>query len=278
MSSILSEQTITKFETSKKILLKIAIWTMVGGVVLGAVSILVGWDGDGAMIAKLMGTVLLLGLMLLISVNNFRRIASKEAAVQILAIIGLVTNILWATLWIIMIWVPELLTDCTDRDRFVTTCGPSILTKVAVCVSSLSCLGFFGSNVMSIFEGEKKSIIKPLKITCLICLVYECVYSVVMTIMEFRYSEWSQKFGMLSGFVGFAWVVLVIVALVISRSERRRLAVPRGNDSGNTTGKNVAPKSEAELRAEIEEKVRREMIEKEVREQFAREHNQNNQQ
>lgn len=269
MSSILGEQTITKFETSKKILLKIAIWTMVGGVVLGAVSILVGWDGDGAMIAKLMGTVLLLGIMLLISVNNFRRIASKEAVVQILAIIGLVANIFWATLWIVMIWVPELLTDCTDRDRFVTTCGPSILTKVAVCVSSLSCLGFFGSNVMSIFEGEKKSIIKPLKITCLICLVYECVYSVVMTIMEFHYSEWSQKFGMLAGFVGFAWVVLVIVALVISRSERRRLAAPRGNDSGNTTGKNVAPKSEAELRAEIEEKVRREMIEEEVRKKFA---------
>ena len=293
MSSILGEQTITKFETSKKILLKIAIWTMVGGVVLGAVSILVGWDGDGAMIAKLMGTVLLLGIMLLISVNNFRRIASKEAVVQILAIIGLVANIFWATLWIVMIWVPELLTDCTDR--FVTTCGPSILTKVAVCVSSLSCLGFFGSNVMSIFEGEKRGVIRPLKITCLICILYEYLYAIVLTIMDFQTSEWSGRFGMLSGFVAFAWIIMVIVALVISSSEKRRLSVVKNNSENvstnngvpnnnalnssiNNSTNGITAKTESELRAEIEEKVRREMIEKEIREQFAKEHNQNNQQ
>lgn len=284
MSSIFSENTINKFESLKKILLKVAIWTMVGGVVLGAASILIGGGDSGEMISKLMGTVLLLGLMLLISVNNFRRIASRDEVVQILALVGLVTNVLWAVLWTIMIWAPELITTC-GRNSYVTTmCGPSILLKIALCVSYLSSFGFFGSNIMSIFEGEKKSIIKPLKITCLVCIAYECLYGAIMIFLDFHFSEWSQRFGMLAGFVGFAWVVMVIVALVISGSEKRRLSTLQRNRNGAldnevVNGPSIAnsasSKTEEQLRAEIEEKVRREMIEKEVREQFTKEQNQN---
>lgn len=301
MSSILSENTITKFEASKKILLRIAIWTMVSGVVLGAILILVGGSNSGEMIGKLMGTVLLLGLMLLISVNNFRRIASRDAVVQVLALIGLVTNVLWAILWVTMIWAPELLLTCDDsvprasHGMVSARCYSSVLMKIALCVSYLSGLGFFGSNIMSMFEGEKRGVIRPLKITCLICILYEYIYAIVLTIMGFHTSEWSGRFGMLSGFVAFAWIIMVIVALVISSSEKRRLSVIKKN-SENVSTNNSAPnnnalnssinnstngittKTESELRAEIEEKVRREMIEKEVREQFAREHNQNNQQ
>lgn len=301
MSSILSENTIAKFEASKKILLRIAIWTMVSGVVLGAILILVGGSDSGEMIGKLMGTVLLLGLMLLISVNNFRRIASRDVVVQVLALIGLVTNVLWAILWVAMIWAPELLLTCDDsasRASYAIVsarCYPSVLMKIALCVSYLSGLGFFGSNIMSIFEGEKRGVIRPLKITCLICILYEYLYAIVLTIMDFHTSEWSGRFGMLSGFVAFAWIIMVIVALVISSSEKRRLSVVK-NNSENVSTNNSAPnndalnssinnstngitaKTESELRAEIEEKVRREMIEKEIREQFAREHNQNNQQ
>ena len=290
MSSILSEKTIAKFEASKKILLRIAIWTMVGGVVLGAVLILAGGSDSGEMIGKLMGTVLLLGLML-----------SRDAVVQVLALIGLVTNVLWAILWVTMIWAPELLLTCDDSGprasygMVSTRCYPSVLMKITLCVSYLSGLGFFGSNVMSIFEGEKKGIIRPLKITCLICILYEYLYAIVLTIMDFHTSEWSGRFGMLSGFVAFAWIIMVIVALVISSSEKRRLPVIKNNSEGvsmnngvlnndalnspiNNSTNGITAKTESELRAEIEEKVRREMIEKEIREQFAREHNQNNQQ
>lgn len=301
MSSILSENTIAKFEASKKILLRIAIWTMVGGVVLGAALILAGGSDSGEMIGKLMGTVLLLGLMLLISVNNFRRIASRDAVVQVLALIGLVTNVLWAILWVVMIWAPELLLTCDDSGSRVsygmvsTRCYSSVLMKIALCVSYLSGLGFFGSNIMSIFEGEKRGVIRPLKITCFICILYEYLYAIVLTIMDFHTSEWSGRFGMLSGFVAFAWIIMIIVALVISSSEKRRLSAVKKNSENISTSNSVpsnnvlnspinnstngiTTKTESELRAEIEEKVRREMIEKEVREQFAREHNQNSQQ
>ena len=280
MSSIFSESTINKFESFKKILLKTAIWTMVGGVALGVISILVGGSDSGTMILRLMGTVFLLGFMLLISVNNFRRIASGDALVQTLALIGLVTNVLWAVLWTMMVWAPELMTSCSDAGarygaRYETICNSSVLLKIAVCVSYLSSLGFFGSNIMSIFEGEKKGVIRPLKITCLVCLVYECLYGVVMVLINYDFSELSQRFGMLAGFVGFAWVVMVIVALALSSSEKKRLSIASSSNSrvNEPINSGVPIKTDDELRAEIEEKVRREMIEKEVREQFAKEQN-----
>lgn len=271
MSSIISEETISKLELIKRSLLRVAIWTLVGGVILGAVSILLVGHENGVIALKLMGTVLILGLMLLISVDNFQKIASRNAAIQVFALIGLIMNLVWAVLWIILCWMPELRTDCSDGGWI--TCHQSILLKVALSTTYLSAMGLFGSNILSINEGEKRSIILPLKITALVCVVYECVYGIVFTVMNveswFRNAEIMLRLGLLSGFVGVAAVVLTLVAFAISRVEKNRLASAQKSKRAVVGGNGAQIKTEDELRAEIEEKVRREMIEEEVRKKFS---------
>ena len=101
---------------------------------------------------------------------------------------------------------------------------------------------------MNIYEGEKKNMIRPLKITAVVCVVYEMLYSTIMVFAGYDSieGELSTRLAMLAAFVGFAWLFIVIATLIISRGEKNR--------------------------TELEEKVRREMIEKEVREKLEAEH------
>ena len=280
MESIISKANITKIEGIRKYVLKVTIWLLVGGVVLGALMILLGGTSSGEIIGKFMGTMFIVALMMAISVNNFKRISSEDGVVQIFALVGLVSNIAWALLWILLCWQPELAQTCiSSRSRSAipmncnsgitncedTICGASILMKFALAFSCLSALGLAGSNILVIYEGDKKNLIRPLKITSVVCATYEFIYFTIMTFIDYNYSsEFAIRLGMLAGFAGFAWVAVVLAALIISSNEKnRKEAIAEKREDEEI--KKTAVKSEAELRAEIEEKVRREMIEKEVR-------------
>lgn len=264
MSSIFNKQSLETIDKIRGGILKAAIWVLIGGVVAGAGAILVSDTSSGEIVAKFMGTMFIVGLMMMICVNNFRRIACEDAAIQSFALVGVVSNVVWAVLWTLIVWDPEL--ACT-KGTFVS-CNMSILVKFATAFSYLSALGLIGSNVLAIYEGEKKGLIRPLKITAVICATYEMLYYTVITFSGTGYESYgNDKLAMLAGFVGFVWFWIVIAALIISRSEKRKLG----------DGKKVVvkeepvekkPKTDDELRAEIEEQVRREMIEKEVRERL----------
>lgn len=257
--------------------MKTAIWLLVGGVVMGALTILFGGISSGEIIGKFMWTLFIVALMMMVSVNNFKMVATEEAAIQSFALVGLVSNLLWALLWTILCWVPELGSTCSSSCSYCSSysCGMSVLFKCAVSFSYLSALGLLGSNVLSIYEGDKKSLIRPLKITAVVCATYEFLYLTVMTIFNYNFtSEFASRLGMLAVFAGFAWFAIVITALILSTNEKSRRAKRDDSETQKSKRNEVSvAKSEEELRAEIEEQVRREMIEKEVRAKLGAEQN-----
>lgn len=275
MSSIISKANLEKMEKARKYVLKAAIWLLVGGVVFGAVTILIVGVSSGEIIGKFMGTMLIVALMMMISVNNFKRVASEDTAIQMFALTGLVSNLVWALLWIILCWMPEWGQTCTTTCMRCTSpsCSTSLLLKFAAAFSYLSVLGLIGSNVLAIYEGSKRSMIRPLKITSVVCATYEFLYLTVLTFTGFSFaSEFEVRLGMLAVFAGFAWFAIVLAALIISSNEKSREWHKKEEAQSQEDVKDetketkiVHGKTDDELRAEIEERVRREMIEKEVR-------------
>ena len=268
MSGIISKTVIDKLQTVRKIILKVAIWMLIGGVVLGVLMILFGDTGLN-WIGKFMGTVWIIGFMMIVCVDNFKKISIEDSSVQAFALIGLVTNIIWALLWVILCWIPEFGSVCSGS----TGCHSSALLKVASIASCLSFLGLMGSNTMAIYEGNKRGMIRPLKITSIVCFSYAITYVIILICTDFGFtSEIAGRLTMLAGFVGVAWFVILMVALVLSKSEQNKVNELRQKSVDN--GAVPVGKSDEELRREIEEQVRREMIEKEVRERLEKEQGQ----
>ncbi|MBR3179952.1 hypothetical protein IKF57_00250 [Candidatus Saccharibacteria bacterium] len=243
MSSIISKANLEKITNLRKYVLKTAIWVLVGAVIVGAFTILFGGSDSGVIMLKFMGTLFIVALMLMISVNNFRMVTTEIPVVQIFALVGLFSNLLWGALWTLLCWNPEWSNTCSGYSMY-SNCEESMLIKFAMAFSYLSFLGFVCSNVMNMYEGEKKNMIRPLKITAVVCVIYEMLYLTVVVFAGYNSieGELSARLAMLASFVGFAWFFIVIAAFIISRGEKNR--------------------------AGLEEKVRREMIEKEVREKL----------
>ncbi len=257
MNGIFNTSTIETFKKIRTGLLRTAIWIFIAGAVVGAMLILMGSSGSAKAIAQVMGTLFVLALAMIISSNNFYRLEKGDKTVQILALIGLVFNLVWAFLWVLLIW--EVFKFFNQEGFHYAV---SIFAKLAMFSSYISGLGFFGSNIMSIKEGAKRNIVHPLKITALICLSYECAYFAIFTLVEANWSEPTARLGLLAIFAGFIWVISSIIALIFSSQGRKT------NDNAN---QQPVASSDDQLRAEIEEKVRREMIEKEVRAKMEKE-------
>ena len=160
--------------------------------------------------------------------------------------------------------------------------------------TSLSGLGLFGSVILDIYEGKKKSTIHPLKVTSFICLVYAEIHSTIriFTSSSSHYSYSSTpgimaRFDILASFVASAWFITFLVALILSKREKNADEYARYKEKDEEQRKIIeqaatnvsapaAPKTDEELRAEIEEKVRRELIEKEVRARLEKEMSEKN--
>ncbi len=256
MNGIFNKSTIETFKKFRNILFKTSIWVFIAGVVVGVLLILTGSSiSEAEALLKVLGTLFILAFAMIISSNNFRRLEDGNSTAQVFALIGLISNLLWTFLWILLIW------------EVFSTRSMSAVVKIATASSSLAALGFFGSNIMSIKEGTKRSTILPLKITSISCLAYNCLYMVFLAIADFKYDETAARFGALAYFTGVIWVIASIIALVLSRQEQ----APKNTNQPAATPASPATPSDDQLRAEIEEKVRREMIEKEVRAKMEKE-------
>lgn len=270
MNGIFNESALGVIAKVKKGFLWSAVCILIGGFVLGAILIVMGTYNEA--MGKILETMGILALVLFVGVNNFIRMEKGTKVIQILALMGLATGILAAVLGILMVW--EVLptvekiagSGCSSSVQYncfepmLVKYGPSIWAKILSVLVSLAGAGFWLSNVMSIKETIK--VVKPLKITSVVCEVYCAIYAVVMVFISseiYRY-EVLTRMSALSYLAGFAFVVTALAAWIISRTSGKKQAAV--NDTVNT------PKTDEELRAEIEEKVRREMIEKEVREKM----------
>lgn len=271
MSSIYSEKTLGGLQTFKKWLFRFAVGVLISGIVLGAMLILAGEGTDASRtLGSCMSTMFIIGIMLMVTTEELKLIESRRASVQVLATIGLTANLIWTVLWVIVAWSPEL-QDSLSCNSFYG-CRYASLIKAAFISTELTLFGLICGALMNIYEGERKDVILPLKITAAVLAGYEFIFTVITILLDGKVND---RFVALSGFAVIVWIFVWLIALVLSKNERKRLA--------NATAASATPaapiakpakpatKSDDELRAEIEEKVRREMIEKEVREKLEKE-------
>ena len=256
-------ETIERIKKARKVFLWTAVWILIGELALGAILILTqSWDVS---VGKIQGTFLILAAALFISVNNFIRMEKGDKKIQFFALISFISNMVWVVLATLLIWeaLPFYwVEEVSERSSYISYMYDdyhmtfwSMMMSIAVCTAGA---GFWISNIMSIKETIK--IVKPLKITAIVCVVYEWIYGTIATIAELDYAGAPQLYQ-LSGLAGLAFLITVLAAYIISRTHDK-------DRKASSDDRIKHAKTDDELRAEIEEKVRREMIEKEVRAEF----------
>ena len=250
MSTILKTSTLEKLKPVRSILLKISIWMFIVAVIFGVGLILFGGNGQTMMLSylRIIGTLIIIATSMLIAVNNFKRLESENRFAGALALTSLICNILCSLLWILIIW--EILPVWGTSISSYYTSSLSAFAQLAIIATSLASFGFLSSNIILIGSDSNQKTIKPLKITAIVCLAYICLFSIANVFIYINGRAW-----LLAAFAGFVWINATVIAILISAF----------SDPSKQNSSTTQPKTEAELRTEIEAKVRAEMIEKEVR-------------
>lgn len=260
-NSLFNEETLQKIQKTRKIFLKFAVWILIAELVFGAILILTGsWD---IAVGRIQGTFLILALILFVSVNNFIRIEKGDKVTQIFALVGFISNLIWGAFAFLLMWeiVPfywteEIMqTSSYSNYSYPSTKYHMTLYAKIMLISAYAAAGsFWISNIMSIKETIR--LVKPLKITAIACVIYLWAFGTIITPIEPEFKN-VEKLYQLAGLASLAFGITALAALIISKTNKKK----------NIEPKSIQPvqKTEAELRAEIEEQVRREMIEKEVR-------------
>ena len=241
---------------------------MIAELVLGAVLILTGnWD---TFIGRIQGTFLIVAFILFVDVNSFIRMEKGDKTIQFFALVCFISSLIWGIMTLCLLWeiVPTYWVEKTMRadDYYYNSSYVGInyhMTFYSICMLVLSyamSAGFWISNVLSIKETIK--LVKPLKITAVVCVAYLWIFGTIVTIVELNFEN-MEKLYQLAGLAGFAFGITALAALIVSKTNKNKVVGP--SVALNEGVKQFTPKTEAELRAEIEEKVRREMMEKEVR-------------
>lgn len=279
MSSIFKETTIGGLSTFRKWLFRIAVGTIIFGVVLGIILIMTMNSLQSAEVfGKTIGTMVCVGIMLIFLSTCSKLVESRKAVPQVFAIIGGIFSMLWLIFAIIGVWSPSLESaiSCSLLDEQCTFANRAIdkLTSISMY---MALFGVLCGAIMNMYEGKRKDVILPLKITATVLLGYELLYFTIITIIG---KATNPRLAALAGFAAIIWFIIWIIAVVMSSSEKKKdfgpYALKRSgvmNPTPEEEKKVEAPakKTDDELRAEIEEQVRREMIEKEVRARMEKE-------
>ena len=265
-TSLFNENALQKMKKIRKIFLNCAVWILVAELIVGAILIIIGTDTWNITIGKIQGTFMIIALILFISINNFIRIEKGNKLIQTFASISFISNLIWGILALLLIWeiLPTVWSEYVATEFFGTTFStthPTVYSIIALTAAYAAAAGFWISNIMSIKETVKA--VKPLKVASIVCIAYLWFSQTLLTIFQPLYSE-VEKLYQLSGLAGLAFIVMALAALIVSKTNKNKIAEP-SLTTKNETQTQPASKTDAEIRAEIEEKVRREMIEKEVR-------------
>lgn len=279
MSSIFSEKTLGGLATFRKWLFRSAVAAIILGVVLGVIFILTANSLESAeAFGKTFGTMICIGIMLIFLNACSKLIESRRAVSQVFAIIGGVSSLLWVVFAILSIWLPQpctsIFSDCSSSTAVTA------VSKICSVFAYLSLFGVICGAILNMYEGKRRDVILPLKITAAVLAGYLFIYCTIITIIG---KVTNERLAALAGFAAIVWFVVWIIAAVMSSGEKKkeygsytlkRSGVMNPTPEEEKSAKKEAPaakKSDDELRAEIEEQVRREMIEKEVRARMEKE-------
>lgn len=266
--SLFNKDILEKIRKTRKIFLKFAVGILIAELVFGAVLILTEfWD---LAIGRIQGTFLIIALILFLGINSFICLEKGNKTIQTFALIEFISSLVLGVFAFLLMWgiVPanwtEVIMKISSHNSRSYTITVSHMTFWMIAMLVASCAtaaGFCIANIMSIKTTTK--VVKPLKITAIICTFYLWIFGTIITITQPEFSG-VEKLYRLARLAGLALVITALAALVISKANKKKQEDGAHIINGNNLSQNM-PKTEAEIRAEIEEKIRREMIEKEIR-------------
>lgn len=237
----------------KKAFLLAVVWILVAEAVVGLFVILTQqWT---PLIGKVQAAFLAVAVGIFMSLASFTRMEHKFPVVRTLGLICFISCLIVTVMWILLIF-DVLPTSVSTNNSYRYTI--SISVKILSIALSVMLASYIGGGLFGIEDNS--NIVMPLKLTSLISLGVVFVFSMVIVFSDFRIN--SAMFYELYGFAILVMVATGIAAVAVSNNVKK-------TQKKQTEGmQSMAPKTDEELRAEIEEKVRREMIEKEVRAQY----------
>ena len=271
MKCILNDNALAAVSNSKKYIFRIAVGVIIAAVVMSVFLILFGdindingWETNA--LGRVIGTMFHLGIMLVMLHITTRLLESKKPAPQIFGIIGGFFAIIYSILAIVTTWLTiGLFSDASSG-----------IARACSVTFSMTLFGHICGGLMNMYEGKRRDVILPLKITATVLAGYELLY---VTIVILTQSASNERLAALAGFASILWFFIWIVLLVLSRGEKKR-AIAEGSYAQKAAPTPEAPaapveekreKTDDELRAEIREQVRREQIEREVRAEMEKE-------
>ena len=243
----------------KKQILMAGVWILIAEAIFGFFVILSQvWD---PLIGKIQAIFLILAIGMFVSLASFSLMEDKNVLVRNMGALCFASCMLGIVLWILIILevlpVEVASNSGTGRAYAMSIWIKTTIIAWATFMSALICGGMVRTE-------ENSNLVLPLKLTCIVSLAIAYVLSIVLVILDFNLGK--NGGVIIAELMGFSILVMVITGIAAAKiSGNTKEAQKKGKASA---GMNVGPKTDAELRTEIEEKVRREMIEKEVREEF----------
>ena len=185
--------------------------------------------------------------------------------IQLLSLIGFISNYIWAVfaillVWGIVQWTDEAVGTIFYPNNLYTPTIHRHLTIYAIIMlisAYTAAAGFLISNIISIKETIK--LVKPLKITSVVCIVYLWVFGTVMTPIEPE-NESIKRLLSLAALAWMAFQVTAIGAFIISKINKDKATIVDIAPTNDITQPTI--KTESEPRTEIEEKTSEELMEK----------------
>lgn len=224
----------------RKTFLWAGVCILIGEFLTGAILILT--QSFDATIGKIMATFALCAVVLFVGVNNFTRMEKGERIVQGFALTSLIANIIWLILAILMIW--EVMAVYTYSSF---TLEMTVMAKIMCVAVNVATTCFLISNVWAIEETVKP--VRPLKITALVCELYCGIYGIIVIFGST--SVMDSRWYALAGLAGFAFIVMALAAVIVSRSGRKK--------SEKIVSMSESLEKDGDMQAKIQE-----MVEKEV--------------
>lgn len=224
---------------------------------LGIIFILVGTDTLGW---RVVGTVAILGLLSLLSMNNVMRLESPKAPIRNLSTTALISNLFWAIPWILIVWNAFKSFLCTQVPQqylsaqyyLVADCPAwyngmiELIIKIALTAGIISITTTIASNFLGI-KNYTQAIGTLKNIT---------TYSAATIGLYFLPAIWTEGANYIHEswrFITIIFIIFVfssIVTPILARIARSKTDRPKAYPS---------PIDEKRLRQEIEAKVRAEI-------------------
>lgn len=242
------DSSIAKILKNKKIFIQLIVWSIVAQAIFGVIIIVTqNWT---VLLGKIQAILVILTISAIFCLLNFEQMESKDKLVRSLGFFSFSFTLITMVLWILA--TLEIFPMYSYSNSYYM--GLSILAKILYISAVLTVSTFLISKFLIIKEIATS--IRPLKYTAITCALYGAVFLIVELLGDFTITRATPIFIELFGFaMGIMVLSGIVVGVISSSASKKQKQVKQ-------------PKTDEEIRMEVEEKVRREMIEKEVRGQY----------